>query len=106
MAGSVVADVAVIGGGPAGLAAAAEAKGAGAERVIMIERDERVGGILNQQVHDGFGTKVFKEALTGPEYSAIYEDRVNERGVETWLNTTVTSLTPDRVLTVRSERGI
>jgi NADPH-dependent 2,4-dienoyl-CoA reductase/sulfur reductase-like enzyme len=100
------ADVAIIGGGPAGLAAAAEAKGAGAKRVIMIERDERVGGILNQQVHDGFGTKVFKEALTGPEYSAIYEDRVNERGVETWLKTTVTELTKDRLITVRSERGV
>ena len=106
MARPEIADVAVIGGGPAGLAAAAEAKGAGAGRVIMVERDERVGGILNQQVHDGFGTKVFKEALTGPEYSAIYEDRVNERGVETWLKTTVTGLTRDRVLTVRSDKGI
>ena len=101
-----VVDVAIIGGGPAGLAAAAEAKGAGADRVIMVERDERVGGILNQQVHDGFGTKVFKEALTGPEYSAIYEDRVNDRGVETWLKTTVTSLTRDRVLTVRNTRKV
>jgi NADPH-dependent 2,4-dienoyl-CoA reductase/sulfur reductase-like enzyme len=106
VARSEVADVAIIGGGPSGLAAAAEAKGAGAARVIMIERYERVGGILNQQVHDGFGTEVFKEAFTGPEYSAIYEDRVNERGVETWLKTTVTSLTKDRVLTVRSEKGI
>ena len=59
------------------------------ERVILLERDDRVGGILNQQVHDGFGTKVFKEALTGPEYAAIYEDRVNEREVETWLKSTV-----------------
>ena len=100
------ADVVVIGGGPAGLAAAAEAKGAGANRVIMIERDDRVGGILNQQVHDGFGTKVFKEALTGPEYAAIYEARVNEREVETWLKTTVTSLTQDRVVTVRNADGI
>ena len=106
MARPEIADVAIIGGGPAGLAAAAEARAAGAGRVIMIERDERVGGILNQQVHDGFGTKVFKEALTGPEYSAIYEDRVNEREVETWLKTTVTSLTRDRVLTVRSGKGI
>jgi NADPH-dependent 2,4-dienoyl-CoA reductase/sulfur reductase-like enzyme len=101
-----IADVAVIGGGPAGLAAAAEAKGAGAKRVILLERDDRVGGILNQQVHDGFGTKVFKEALTGPEYAAIYEDRVNERGVETWLNTTVTDLTDDRLITVRNSDGV
>lgn len=103
---SQVADVVVIGGGPAGLAAAAEAKGAGAGRVVMIERNERVGGILNQQVHDGFGTKVFKEALTGPEYAAIYEARANERDVETWLKSTVTDLTKDRVVTVRSEKGI
>ncbi len=106
MARPEVADVVVIGGGPAGLAAAAEAKSAGAGRVIMIERDDRVGGILNQQVHDGFGTKVFNEALTGPEYAAIYEARVNEREVETWLKTTVTSLTQDRVVTVRSAKGI
>ena len=100
------ADVVVIGGGAAGLAAAAEAKGVGAKRVLMIERDERVGGILNQQIHDGFGIKVFKEVLTGPEYSAIYEDRVNEQGVETWIKTTVTELTKDRLITVRSERGV
>jgi NADPH-dependent 2,4-dienoyl-CoA reductase/sulfur reductase-like enzyme len=106
MASRELVDVAVIGGGPAGLAAAAEAKGEGAGRVVMFERDERVGGILPQQTHDGFGTKVFKEALTGPEYSAIYEARVNERGVETWLKTTVTDLSRDRVLTVRSNRGI
>ena len=60
MAEREFADVAIIGAGPAGLAAAAEAKSAGANRVIMIERDERVGGILNQQIHDGFGIKVFK----------------------------------------------
>jgi len=106
MARPEVADVTVIGGGPAGLAAAAEAKGAGAERVIILERDDRVGGILNQQVHDGFGTKVFKEALTGPEYAAIYEDRVNERDVETWLKSTVIDLSSDRLITVRNDKGI
>jgi thioredoxin reductase len=99
------ADVAIIGGGPAGLAAAAEAKGAGADRVLLLERDERVGGILNQQVHDGFGTKVFNEALTGPEYAAIYENRCNERDVETWLKSMVVDITPDRVLTVQSDKG-
>ncbi len=100
------ADVAVIGGGPAGLAAAAEAKAAGASRVLLLERDDRVGGILNQQVHDGFGTKVFNEALTGPEYAAIYEDRVNDRDVETWLKTHVINVTKDRLITVHSDRGI
>lgn len=106
MARPEVADVAVVGGGPAGLAAAAEAKSAGAERVILLERDERVGGILNQQVHDGFGTKIFKTALTGPEYAAIYEDRVNEREVETWLKSTVTNITKEGLITVRSHKGI
>ena len=99
-------DVAIIGAGPAGLAAATTAKEAGAERVLLLERDDRVGGILNQQVHEGFGTKVFKEALTGPEYSAIYEDRVVERDVETWLRSTVLDLTKDRRLTVQSDKGI
>jgi thioredoxin reductase len=106
MARPEVADVTIIGGGPAGLAAAAEAKGAGAERVILLERDDRVGGILNQQVHDGFGTKVFKEALTGPEYAAIYEDRVNEREVETWLKSTVIDPSSDRLITVRNDKRI
>ena len=106
MASPKIVDVAVIGGGPAGLAAAAEAKGAGANSVLLLERDDKVGGILNQQVHDGFGTKVFKEALTGPEYAAIYEDRVNERNVETWLNTIVTDLTDERVITVRNKGGV
>ncbi|NQW17135.1 MAG: FAD-dependent oxidoreductase [Chloroflexi bacterium] len=100
------ADVAIIGGGPAGLAAASEAKAAGADRVLLLERDARVGGILNQQVHDGFGTKVFNEALTGPEYAAIYEDRCNERDVETWLKSTVINVTKDRVLTVQSDSGL
>ena len=65
-------DVTVIGGGPAGLAAAAAAREAGARHVLLVERDTRLGGILNQCIHDGFGTKVFNEALTGPEYAAIY----------------------------------
>ena len=73
-----IADVAVIGGGPAGLAAAASARNAGAERVILIERGERLGGILNQCIHDGFGTKIFEEALSGPEYAQIYIDKLHE----------------------------
>lgn len=100
------ADVAVIGGGPAGMAAAAAAKEAGAGSVILIERDEELGGVLNQCIHDGFGTKVFKEALTGPEYAAIYADKVRDAEVETRLEATVLELTEDRVLTVLSEEGM
>lgn len=99
-------DVAVIGGGPAGMAAAAAARDAGAESVVLIERDAELGGVLNQCIHDGFGTKIFKEALTGPEYAAIYADKVREGGIELLLETTVLELTEDHVLTVLSENGM
>ncbi|MDP7202438.1 MAG: FAD-dependent oxidoreductase, partial [Dehalococcoidia bacterium] len=65
-------DVAVVGGGPAGLAAASAASEAGAESVLLIERGERLGGILNQCIHDGFGLHRFEESLTGPEYAQRY----------------------------------
>ncbi len=71
-------DVAVVGGGPAGLAAAAAAREAGAENVLLIERGERLGGILNQCIHDGFGTKMLGEALTGPEYAQIFIARLSD----------------------------
>ena len=75
-------DVAVIGGGPAGLAAGMAARRAGAERVVLIERGEQLGGILNQCIHDGFGTKNMGKALTRPEYAQIYIDQASEAGVE------------------------
>ncbi|MBI4201102.1 MAG: FAD-dependent oxidoreductase, partial [Chloroflexi bacterium] len=87
-----VVDVAVIGGGPAGLAAASAAKDTGAERVLLIERDERLGGILNQCIHDGFGTKVLNESLTGPEYAQVYIDKLEQAKVTTCLNTMVLDL--------------
>lgn len=99
-------DVAVIGGGPAGMAAASASRQAGAAHVVLIERDARLGGILNQCIHDGFGTKVFKEALTGPEFAGIYARRLGESGVETWLESTVIDFSPDRTLTVCSRKGI
>ncbi|MBI2965424.1 MAG: FAD-dependent oxidoreductase [Chloroflexi bacterium] len=99
-------DVAVIGGGPAGMAAASASRQAGAARVVLIERDPRLGGILNQCIHDGFGTKVFKEALTGPEFAGIYARKLKESGVETWLESTVIGFSPDRVLTICSRKGI
>ena len=66
---TITCDVAVVGAGPAGLAAAEAAKSAGAGRVLIIERDGRAGGILQQCIHPGFGLKIFGEELTGPEYA-------------------------------------
>lgn len=99
-------DVVVIGGGPAGLAAAAAARNAGAARVVLIERGEQLGGILNQCIHDGFGTKNMGKALTGPEYAQIYIDQASAAGVDCRLNTMVLNLTPERELTVCSKEGV
>lgn len=99
-------DVAVIGGGPSGMAAAVAARRAGAARVVIIERGEQLGGILNQCIHDGFGTKNMGMALTGPEYAQIYIDQTIETGVCCYLNTMVLNLTPGRELTVCSRQGV
>lgn len=74
--------VVVVGGGPAGLAAACSAREAGAERVLVLERDKEPGGILNQCIHNGFGLHYFKEELTGPEYAGRFIQRASELGVE------------------------
>jgi Thioredoxin reductase len=97
-------DVVVIGGGPAGLAAAVAAKEAGCADVLLIERDRILGGILNQCIHDGFGLHTFKEALSGPEYAARFIDRFRELGIAAMEETIVLSLSADRVLEV-STRG-
>ena len=89
-------DVAVIGGGPAGLSAAVAARRAGAERVLILERDGVPGGILNQCIHSGFGLHTFKEELTGPEYAARWIERAREAGAELLLNATVIEITPER----------
>ena len=75
-------DVAVIGGGPAGLAGAIEAKKHGANSVLIIERDRELGGRLNQCIHNGFGLHHFKEELTGPEYAGRYIDEVKKTDIE------------------------
>lgn len=99
--------IAIIGGGPAGLAAAVAAKDAGVEDVIIIERDGVLGGILNQCIHNGFGLHTFKEELTGPEYAQRFIDKAKERNVEALLNTIVIDISPDKVITAMSkERGI
>ena len=92
-------DVIIIGGGPAGLAAAISARDSGASDVLIIERDVRLGGILNQCIHNGFGLTRFKESLTGPEYAARFIEGVENRGVSVLLETTVLSVTKDKTVT-------
>lgn len=82
-------DVIVVGGGPAGLAAAVEANKNGAEKVLVVERDQELGGILNQCIHNGFGLHYFKEELTGPEYAGKFIDMLNETNIEVMLDTMV-----------------
>ena len=96
--------VAVIGGGPAGLAAAIAAYEAGCHDVVLIERDRLLGGILNQCIHDGFGLHRFGEAMTGPEYAQRDIDRFHELGIEAMTESMVMELSPDRELLV-SRRG-
>ncbi|MDI3509191.1 MAG: hypothetical protein PWP55_1383 [Clostridiales bacterium] len=97
-------DVVVIGGGPAGLAAAVAARQAGAEDVCIIERDKRLGGILQQCIHNGFGLHIFEEELTGPEYAQRFIDMAQQWGVHSMLDTMVLDITPDRMITVVNNR--
>lgn len=100
-------EIVIIGGGPAGLAAAVAAKAAGAKKIVILERDERLGGILNQCIHNGFGLHTFKEELTGPEYAARFIEQVQALDIEYRLNTMVMDITKERVVTaMSSERGI
>ncbi len=100
-------DVVVVGGGPAGLAAAISAYEAGSTDVVVLERDVQLGGILNQCIHNGFGLHTFKEELTGPEYAARYEDRLKELGICCLMDTMVLDVSPERVVTaVNTDRGV
>lgn len=93
-------DIAIIGGGPAGLAAAIAAKEQGIDDIIMIERDNCLGGILNQCIHNGFGLHTFKEELTGPEYAQRFIDQVNELKIPYILNSMVIDINEEKILTV------
>ena len=100
-------DIVVLGGGPAGLAAAISAYDNGAKDVLILEREERLGGILNQCIHNGFGLTRFKESLSGPEYAARFEDGVKERNIEVMTSTTVLSLTKDKKVTaINAQYGV
>ena len=92
-------DLVIVGGGPAGLAAAVSARDHGIESILIIERDKELGGILNQCIHNGFGLHTFKEELTGPEYASRFIDQVLERGIEYKLNTMVMDISDEKVVT-------
>jgi NADPH-dependent 2,4-dienoyl-CoA reductase/sulfur reductase-like enzyme len=99
-------DIAVIGGGPAGLAAAVAARAAGAERVLVLEREPVAGGILNQCIHDGFGLVRFGEALTGPEYADRFLRAAQEAEVQILTETMTLELTAERRLTALGPQGL
>ena len=92
-------DIVIVGGGPAGLAAAASAKRAGNDSILILERDKELGGILNQCIHNGFGLHTFKEELTGPEYAGRFIEQVKELNIEYMLNTMVMDISADKVVT-------
>lgn len=100
-------DVVIIGGGPAGLAAAISAKENGIDSVLILERDKELGGILNQCIHNGFGLHTFKEELTGPEYAGRFMEQVKELGIEYRLNTMVMDISPQKVvMAMNREEGL
>jgi len=91
-------DIVVIGGGPAGLAAAIEAKKNGANKILVLERDRELGGILQQCIHNGFGLHVFKEELTGPEYADRFIQELKSMNIAYKTNTMVLTLTNDKII--------
>jgi NADPH-dependent 2,4-dienoyl-CoA reductase/sulfur reductase-like enzyme len=98
--------IVIIGGGPAGLAAALSVKKTGCDDVLLIERDRILGGILNQCIHDGFGLHTFKEALSGPEYAQRFIDEFHALDIDVMTETIALSLSHQRVLLVSSRQGL
>lgn len=101
------AELVIIGGGPAGLAAALAAKKAGVTDILILEREKELGGILNQCIHNGFGLHMFKEELTGPEYAHRYIREVRRQEIPCLLSTTAVHISPEKQITaVSRERGL
>lgn len=99
-------DIAVIGGGPAGMAAGAAAYDSGVRDVVIIDREEKLGGILKQCIHNGFGLHKLGRELTGPEYADVYEKMVADRGIKVFYETMAIDLSDDRIVTAQNTDGI
>lgn len=99
-------DIVIVGGGPAGMAAAVAAYDAGCKSVVILDREPQLGGILMQCIHNGFGLHKLGRELTGPEYAAVYEEKVRQRNIAVFAETTVTSVSADRIVTAQNRQGI
>ena len=99
-------DIAVVGGGPAGMAAAIAAYDSGVTNVVILDREEDMGGILRQCIHNGFGLHKLGRELTGPEYAAHYAQLVEERGIKVFYEATVIDVTADKIVTAQSRDGM
>ena len=97
-------DLVIVGGGPAGLAAAVSAKENGINDILIIERDKELGGILNQCIHNGFGLHTFKEELTGPEYASRFIEKVLALGISYKLNTMVMDISHKKKITAMNRK--
>lgn len=101
-----IRDVVIVGGGPAGLAAAVELYKKRIKDILIVEREKTMGGILRQCIHDGFGLTRFGETLSGPEYAQKFIDEVMELGIPHVTDTTVLSVSPDKIVTLASSEGL
>ena len=99
-------DVAIIGAGPAGLAAAASAKENGAKDVLILDRNSWLGGILPQCIHDGFGVEETGTSMTGPEYADMYIQGIKKKGVNVWNETMVLELNKKLEITAINKKGL
>ena len=99
-------DLLIVGGGPAGLAAAIAAHDAGCRDILILEREQHLGGILRQCIHSGFGLHIFKEELTGPEYAQRYVQMTLERNIPYQCDTMVLDIAPDRTSTATRTKGM
>ena len=99
-------DLVIVGGGPAGMAAAVAAYDAGCQDVVILDREPELGGILMQCIHNGFGLHKLGRELTGPEYAAVYAQKVKERNIKVYAETMVTAVSPEKIVTAQNRQGI